>query len=270
MNELFTNRMGIKIPIAEVTIRNDAPDALRNYLLIVMKQYCGLKKIREIVCIVNKEAPDPNNWGENEFMNSEVQALIMDCPWYRIYDIIELFCIKMDIRRRADFEEEINEYFFEKGIGWKLNNGQIEIRGDETFESALSEIEVVLDERRLATSKTEIKEAIADLSRRPNPEVTGAVQHSLAALECLSREVTGDKKDTLGALINKHPEIVPPPLNIAVSKIFGFASEQGRHLQEGREPAYEEAELLVHLSASLCSYLCKKHIMIDASMFPRE
>ena len=122
----------------------------------------------------------------------------------------------------------------------------------------------------MATSKTEIKEAIADLSRRPNPEVTGAVQHSLAALECLSREVIGNKKDTLGVLISKHPEIVPPPLDVAISKIFGFGSEQGRHLKEGHEPAYEEAELLVHLSASLCSYLCKKHIKSDASIYPWE
>ena len=82
--------------------------------------------------------------------------------------------------------------------------------------------------------------------------------------------MTGDKKDTLGTLMNKHPEIVPPPLNTAISKIFGFASEQGRHLQEGREPAYEEAELLVHLSASLCSYLCKKHIEVTEVSSPWE
>ena len=44
-----------------------------------------------------------------------------------------------------------------------------------------------------------------------------------------------------------------------VSGLFGFASEQGRHLTEGGAPDYEEAELVVHLSASLCTYLTKKN-----------
>lgn len=101
------------------------------------------------------------------------------------------------------------------------------------------------------TSQSEIKEAITDLSRRPIPEITGSIQHSLAALECVCREVTRDKKATLGTLINDHPNIVPKPLDDAIKKIWG-ASEQGRH------PSYEEAELLVYLSASLCVYLTNK------------
>lgn len=107
------------------------------------------------------------------------------------------------------------------------------------------------------TSQSEIKEAITDLSRRPIPEITGSIQHSLAALECVCREVTRDKKATLGTLINDHPNIVPKPLDDAIKK-SGGSSEQGRHLQEGRHPSYEEAELLVHLSASLCVYLTNK------------
>ena len=39
---------------------------------------------------------------------------------------------------------------------------------------------------------------------------------------------------------------------------WGFSSEQGRHLREGRPPKIDEAELLVHLSASICLYLSKK------------
>ena len=97
------------------------------------------------------------------------------------------------------------------------------------------------------------------MSKRPNPDITGSVQHSVAALECLCREISGDEKATLGKLINDNPDIVPRPLNNVVKEIFGFASEQGRHLKEGCAPNYEEAELIVYLSASLCTYLTKKN-----------
>ena len=248
MDQLFTNRMGINVSNAEITIRNDAPAFLRNYLLVIMKQYgMGLKKLRDIVCL----------------MNSEIQSILDNCSWYRVYDIIELFYQRLNFQQKGQFENEINNYFYEKGIGWKIKDGQIETRGDEIFETDLKDVEETLANRKLYTSKVEIKEAIADLSRRPDPEITGAVQHSLAALECVCREVTGDKKATLGSLIKSHPDIVPTPLNVAIEKIWGFSSEQGRHLQEGRVPDYDEAELLVHLSATLCSYLCKKHIMTN-------
>ena len=44
--------MGIYVPAAEITIRNDAPDSLRNDLLVIMKQFYGLKKIRNVVTVV--------------------------------------------------------------------------------------------------------------------------------------------------------------------------------------------------------------------------
>ena len=254
----FTERMGIAIPQADITIRNDAPVSMRHYIFQIMQNYeSSLKKIRSIVCFVTKEAEDPNNWGENDFMKSEIQEIIDNCLWNRVYDIIEAFYFKLSVPQQRDFEKNINEYFIEKGIGWKMQNGIIETRGDDIFEDGIKQANLKLQEKGLMTSQNEIKEAIADLSRRPIPEITGSIQHSLAALECVCREVTRDKA-TLGALINNHPDIVPKPLDDVIKKIWGFSSEQGRHLQEGRNPSYEEAELLVHLSASLCVYLTNK------------
>lgn len=168
------------------------------------------------------------------------------------------------------FETEINVYFRENGIGWKLSEGKIESRGDKLFEEAVSDVAVVLKDRDLHVAKGEISEAIKDISRRPEPDITGAIQHSNAALECVCREITGDKTATLGTIISNHPDIIPAPLNEAIKKMWGYASQMGRHLQEGRMPNYEEAELMVHLSASMCSYLGKKHIEIspkDTSWF---
>lgn len=258
---MFSTRYGFKPKAAEIKIREDAPDAFRAYLLTIMYPHMGLKDIRSVICRAVKDAPDPNNWGENEFMRSEVEGLIMEAKWYYVYDAIELFSHKLSPDKYIAFESELNDYFIEKGIGWQLKDKFIELRGEEAFEATLECAKEALNAADAPTSANEIKEAIKDLSRRPDPEITGAIQHSVAALECLSRKVTNEPAMTLGRLIKENPQIVPQPLNDVVSKIFGFASIKGRHLAEGNNPSFEEAELVVHLSAAICTYLCKTAIL---------
>lgn len=258
--EIFSSRHGFKPEAAEISIREDAPASFRSYLLTMMYPYMGLRDIRAVICLAVKEAPNPNNWGENDFMRSEIEGLITDAKWYYVYDAIELFSQKLPTDKYMDFERELNCYFIEKGIGWQLKNKVIELRGGEAFEVILECAKEALDAAEVPTSANEIKEAIKDLSRRPDPEITGAIQHSVAALECLCRKVTGESTMTLGRLIKENPQIVPQPLNDVVSKIFGFASIKGRHLEEGSDPTFEEAELVVHLSAAICTYLCKTAI----------
>ncbi len=258
--DTFSKRQGLfSIKEKEITIREDAPEGLRGF---VRMAYYDLNKnpsdLRSITSRVLKIPPDSNNWSEYPNIDYEVGQHIDSCDWYLVYDIIEVIIQKLNPQEKTTFSNEINEYFIANGIGWKIVNGQIETRGDEVFETAVKTVVAVLETARLETAKTEIKEALIDLSRRPTPDITGAIQHSLACLECVAREATGDKKATLGELIKKHPNIVPKPLNIAIEKIWGFTSEQGRHLREGQAPEYLEAELVVELSAAISTYLGKK------------
>lgn len=80
----------------------------------------------------------------------------------------------------------------------------------------------------------------------------------MAALECLAKDLTGGDKETLGTLVKNNPGLFPSPLGEAVSKVYGFASNNGRHLREGADPSLEEVELIVGLSGVLCRYLGRK------------
>ena len=77
----------------------------------------------------------------------------------------------------------------------------------------------------------------------------------MAALECTARDLTGDKNATLGKIIDRNPDLFPKPLDQAVDKLWGYASENGRHLREDGAPGFAEAELIVNTSAALCGYL---------------
>lgn len=192
------------------------------------------------------------------------------CEWYFVYDIIEAAYrhLAAEARRgsasrerppRPDlFEQEVNAVFRRDGIGWQLVDGEVQIRGTEAFEDTMHQANAVLGEAGRPTAAREIHQALSDLSRRPDPDVTGALQHGLAALECVMRDVCGDPRATLGALLSRNRGLVPAPLDQAIEKIWGFASEQGRHVREGREPELDEAELAVHVAAAVAVYLTKK------------
>lgn len=212
--------------------------------------------VREKVCRELRRREDPNNWSAFPNVDYEVRDHLDSCEWYEVYDVIE--SLAEEVEDTAKFEHELNEYFRRRGIGWQLEDGQVKIRGAEAFERTVRSAAEALSDGRRTTAAQEIHEALHDLSRRPEPDVTGSIQHALAALECVARDVVGDERATLGTIIKKHPGLLPPPLDTAVDKLWGFASEQGRHLREGRAPAPEEAELAVHAAAAVATYLSRK------------
>jgi hypothetical protein len=244
----------------EIKIREDAPPALREYIIQTLYAL-GLspKQIRPTICQVLRVSPDDSNWTEFPNIDMEIRGLIANCDWYKVYDIVEALSRKFTFIQ-TDFNAEINDFFLTNGIGWKLEDGKIIFRGDGQFEKVLKDAKATISQKGFDTAKHEITEAINNLSKKPIPDATGAVQHSLACLECVAREIVGNRKLTLGELIRQNRGVVPPPLDVVIEKIWGFSSEQGRHLREGGAPDLDEVELLVGLSLSLSAYLAKKKI----------
>jgi hypothetical protein len=263
----FSERQGYKPKEAEITVRADAPDELRGVVAdIAYESGLSPHELRSIVCRELRVREDPSNWSAFPNVDGEARGHLDSCDWYRVYDIIEAIYQGLEKARSAAFDDppaahfadELNNYFRERGIGWQLADGHIEVRGSEGFERALADARDELSTASRETAANEIHQAIEDLSRRPDPDVTGAIQHALAALECVARDVTGDAKATLGQLLSRHPGLIPAPLDQGVEKLWGYASEQGRHLREGRTPSHEEAELAVLVAAAVCQYLSKK------------
>lgn len=233
-------------------------------MLVQMAYDAGLTphSLRTLACRVLRKAPDQGNWSAFPNVDAEVREKIDDAPWYRIYDIIEE--IYVDLAGESDtrgiaaaegFEDEINSYFREAGIGWQMVKGELQSRGADAFERTIRRAEANLARDGRTTAASELAEALRDLSRRPEADVTGAVQHALAAVECAARAFTGDRKSTLGKLIERHPDLFPPPLNGAVDKLWGYASNHARHLNEGGAPTFADAQLIVGFAATICNYL---------------
>ncbi len=141
MKDSFSKRHGFhSTQESEITIREGAPEELRGYL-VQLSYECGLKPsdLRAILCKALKKQPDSNNWSEFPNVDWEVNNLLQGCKWYKVYDVIER--IQADLGEHNynpdtydHFHTELNDYFVENGIGWKLADGLVEIRGPESFE----------------------------------------------------------------------------------------------------------------------------------------
>ena len=251
----FSERHGYRNLNAEITIREDAPEDLRFAIPAIMNEMnIQPKNLREFICTALLKSPDPNNWGK-EYIQREIYELINTCKWYQVYDIIERiyqsFSSRVDIQEK--FANKINNFFCEQGIGYELKNGEIIYRGSPTYTESIKKAIETSEQSGRPRATQEIREAMHDLSRRPDSDRTGAISHAMAALEATARNITNQPNHTLGKLI---PELnLPEPLNTAVNKLWGYASERARHIREGQDISASEAELVVTVACSVCTFL---------------
>ncbi len=250
----------------EITVREDAPEPLR---VTVLESVRALgwepSNLRSVICRVLRERPSQSNWSEYPNIWDEVQRLVYNCAWYKVYDIIEALYQQMVNDHAAlrqglptRFESEINNAFLEEGIGWQLVDGQVVTRGDGVFEATVQTAAASLAESGRQTAASHLQEAIRALSARPEPDCPGAIYHAMGSLECLARDLTGMPKDTLGEILKRRPDLLPKPLDSALSQIWGYASNEARHVVEGRNPERAEAALIVGLVSAIVTYLSAK------------
>ena len=258
MTERFSDRQGYRPSAAPVTVREDAPSGLRGAIPLIAEEAGMMPSVmRRVICGVLLVRPDPDNWSEYPNIRDEVFRLMEDAPWYKVYDIAEAIYAELATNDAwASFERRLNDFLVENGIGWELRDGRITHRGSEAFARSTHEIPDQLDESGFQRAANEMREALGDISRRPEPDITGAVQHAMAALEATARGVTDRPNPTLGKLVSVLD--LPAPLDQALHKLWGYASDRGRHIREQQDVDHAEAELIVSVAGSLCAFLAQR------------
>lgn len=197
------------------------------------------------------------------------KRLLLGCAWFQIYDLIEDTFSQLvfheqelagpDEEARAfPMQQVINDYFLRAGIGWRMVDGKIIVRSSEAFEAVVTTAAAVLKEFERPTAAKHLHEALQDLSRRPEADLAGAIYHAMGSMEYVARDLSGAPKATLGEILKRYPELLPKPLDLALSQVWGYASNEARQVLEGRDPIREEAQLIVGLAVTVTTYLIRK------------
>lgn len=263
----FSKRHGFQQRPLEV-IRDDAPFPIRSFVLRHLSERAsgsGIYDVRRLASNALKYIPNPANQSVSEIWN-EVERAINNCAWFLIYDLIEEMYRGLGFSKdhQDDYLKEVNELFDDENIGWRLQTEvtgdlglrapQIVFRGNDAFEMTIKHAQDVLTLSGQDIAQNEFQEAFQDLSRRPQPDLTGAVHHAMAALEAVASDLCGKTGETLGQ-IAKHSGLFPAPLGEAVNKLYGFASDRGRHVSSGNVPSPNEAELVVSIAGAMITFL---------------
>lgn len=260
MPKSFSDRYGYHTDdvAVEITVREDAPRGLRSAIPQIARQ-CDMSftTMREVICQILLVEPDPSNWSEIPNVRDEVNNRIGTCPWFKVYDIAEALHDEIYPRYKQKFSDRLNQFLRTNGIGWEMLEGQIMYRGSDVFTKSTQRAVTVLRQSNRPRAASEIHEALRDISRRPAADVTGAIQHAMAAMEATARDVTGQPNPTLGQLIPKLD--LPKPLDSAVEKLWGYASDRARHVREGADIDTTEAELLVSVASAVCTFLASRN-----------
>lgn len=255
----FSERYGYydEVPI---TIREEAPQGLRDIIWSLTRS--SNQSVIGLASFILEKFP----WypySQTEPLAREAARILNTCDWFEVYDLAEqlytYFLSNIQSSNYANkFEEGLNSYFHKKGIGWEMIKGKIEIRGQEVYANTTKNALSASENAYILTANNELREAWCDLSRRPVPDITGVIQHAGAALECVARHISKEPKKTLGDILKRNPNILPTQWRKIAELLWGYVSENGRHLKEGHDLSREEAMLALGIVSSFITYFSEE------------
>jgi len=275
----FSSRYGYSEQPSGGLIREDAPEAVRIGFLYRARPRLETNGLRELVCYVLGRRPDPSNWSEPN-VHAETENLIFDAPWYRFYDIVEATIAEYRSRDRRrlppvqslisgesastdvdQLVDELNSLFYRENLAWHIVDDRVTLRTGVVSDVIVGAALKSLDEADRVTAASELQKAMRALSQRPEPDTRDAVRFAAGAMEALARDVTGDRRATLGQILKAHRKsgtLLHEPLMEALEKCWGYANDVARHVDETKVPTIEEAILVVGLVASAIAYLGRR------------
>lgn len=271
----FSERHGFDA-LPEIAYRDELPPHLKGALIDLLKKYVGAKVMMDAahrifdpfgISPFPKKVRKGKGMSDRDVADKELEAFTSDAAWYQVYDLAEQIYSELvfyedelgphpDEEPRAyPMQLDITKFFELAGIGWKMDGGRIVSRFDPVFEASVRDAGEALRTAGRTTAATQLREAMAALSRRPEPNLSGAVFHAMAAFEALARDVARLPKATVGEIVKKRRDLFPKPLDKSLEMLWGYASNEARHASETRAVALKEATLLVRLAAALIVYV---------------
>lgn len=194
----------------------------------------------------------------------ELRNWFFQCEWYELYDFIE-FCTKNEI---SDNERIIKKYnlILEREVSaFRFISGFI---SQITTKYEVDEIDKAIinsDEHNLVGVEAHLENSLRMLSDRKNPDYRNSIKESISAVESISKTLSGGKKDSLAAALDKIKGKINlhPSLERGFKQIYGYTSDGDgiRHaLMNESISDFDDAKYMLVSCSAFVNYLIAKGI----------
>lgn len=194
---------------------------------------------------------------------SQVQRTIRkqfyEWKWDEVYDFIEALAQQLQILSQKRFIATANSFLEDEMSAYRFVDDKIV---EMTSEHEIAVIEdAIANTSPFAPVQTHLREALAKLSDRKNPDYRNSIKESISAVESICRMITKDKKATLGQAIKKLEDNgiqLHSTIESAWNKLYGYASDEDgiRHsLLNQPNITFGSAKYMLGSCSAFVSYL---------------
>lgn len=190
---------------------------------------------------------------------AEVRSRFFGLEWYEVYDFIE-FTAEL-LAGRTAFDQGCNHVLEREMSGYRLaDTGIVPI----TSENELATIEEALTQTDgLRGANAHLKQALALLSDRRNPDYRNSIKESISAVEAVCRSIADQDGATLREALKVISAKAPmhPALNKSLSSLYGYTSDADgiRHaLLDEEHIDFVDAKFMLSACSAFVNYLLGK------------
>ena len=195
----------------------------------------------------------------------KLRKFFFTAKWFEVYDFIEFIAEHGPSESKQKFIKGVNMFLERENSAYRFVDDRIaEIASAEEINEVEIATEGAADFKGV---QTHLKTALALLADRKNPNYRNSIKESISAVESLAKQLAGDEKGTLGAVLDtlEKRKQLHPAMKKAFSSLYGYTSDG-----DGIRHALLEESHLTQADARFMLICCSAFINFSIAAVERD